>query len=122
MSIDTKELAKQEEHQKQMAETWAGLSDKDAKQHISDLKAKIKELHSAELGNDPRKVMELRELMSTLSWCKKNKLRSINFKVITAGPSIRQAQRHPNVRSFKSTGKAGQKRKTVQTDPVLPRD
>ena len=119
MSINSSELAKQEEEQKQMAETWAKLSDKEAKQHVLDLKAQIKEVQtSAEIGKDPRKVMELRELISTLSWCKKNKLRSKFFRVITNGPSMRQARRHPDARSFKSAGKAGQKRKTVQTDPV----
>lgn len=119
MSINSSELAKQEEEQKQMAETWAKLSDKEAKQHVLDLKAQIKEVQtSAEIGKDPRKVMELRELISTLSWCKKNKLRSKFFRVITSGSSMRQARRHPDARSFKHTGKAGQKRKAVQTDPV----
>lgn len=114
-----RKLTEQEEKQKQMSETWANLSDAEAKQHVADLKSKIKEVQtSAELGKDPRKVMELRELMTTLSWCRKNKLRSKFFRVITNGASMRQARRHPDARSFKGSGKAGQKRKTVQADPV----
>ena len=113
------EETEQEKTQRQMAETWAGLTDAEAKQHVKDLKTQIKEVQtSAEIGNDPRKVMELRELISTLSWCRKNKLRSKFFRVITDGPSMRQAKRHPDARSFKSSGKAGQKRKTVQADSV----
>ena len=113
------EETEQEKTQGQMAETWANLTDVEAKQHVADLKAKIKDVQSsAEIGKDPRKVMELRELMTTLSWCRKNKLRSRFFRVITNGASMRQARRHPDARSFKGSGKAGQKRKTVQADPV----
>lgn len=113
---------KLEKEQREKAEAWANLSDSEAKQHIADLKSKIKELHSAKISEDPRKVFELRELMSALNWCKKNKLRSRHFRIITNGPSMRQSQRHPDARSFKHTGKAGQKRKTVQTDPVPARE
>lgn len=109
---------KLEKEQREKAEAWANLSDSEAKQHITDLKSKIKELHSAKISEDPRKVFELRELISALNWCKKNKLRSRHFRIITNGPSMRQATRHPNVRSFKNTGKAGQKRKAVQADSI----
>ena len=113
------EETEQEKTQRQMAETWSNLTDAEAKQHVAELKAQIKEVQtSAELGKDPRKVMELRELMTTLSWCRKNKLRSRFFRVITNGASMRQARRHPDARSFKSSGKTGQKRKTVQADPI----
>ena len=112
-------LEEQEEKQKEMAERWANLTDEEAKAHVRELKAQIKTVkNSAEIGKDPRKVFELRELISSLSWCKKNKLRSRFFRVITNGPSMRQARRHPDVRSFKNFGKAGQKRQTVQADPV----
>ena len=109
----------QEKEQSQMAETWAGLTDAQAKEHVKQLKARAKELQaSAELGHDPRKVMELKELVHTINWCTKNKLRSRFFRVITNGASMRQAKRHPDARSFKSSGKAGQKRKTVQADTI----
>ena len=113
------EETEQEKTQRQMAETWANLTDVEAKQHVLGLKARIKEVQSsAEIGKDPRKVMELRELMTTLSWCRKNKLRSRFFRVITNGASMRQARRHPDARSFKDSGKAGQKRKTVQDTTI----
>ena len=112
-------VTEQEKEQRQMAETWAGLTDAQAKEHIKELKSSAKELQtSAEIGADPRKVMELKELVHTISWCTKNKLRSRYFRVFTLGASMRQAKRHPDARSFKSSGKAGQKRKTVQADTI----
>lgn len=90
---------------------YAELSDEKALEQVQKVKDRIAELKtSAEISEDPRKVFELRELYSSLSWYRMNKNRSRYFKIISSGASMRKAKRHPDGRSFKRIKKARQER------------
>lgn len=77
---------------------YSKLTDAEAKERIQQLKNSIKKiLHSAEISKDPRKMFELRELHSSLAWFKLNKNRFKYFDIVSSGPSMRAAKRHPHV-------------------------
>ena len=77
---------------------YSKLTDAEAKERVQQVKNSIKEiLHSAEISKDPRKMFELRELQSSLAWFKLNKNMSKYFDIVSSGPSMRAAKRHPHV-------------------------
>lgn len=85
---------------------YSKLTDKEAKARVQLVKDRINELKSdAELSDDPRKIYELRQLYSARAWYRLNKNRSKYFKIVTSGPSMRKAQRHPDVTDTKRRGK-----------------
>jgi len=86
------------------------LTDEEAKDRVAQVKQSIRDiLHSAEVSKDPRKIMELRELQSSLAWLKLNKNRSKYFDIVTSGPSMRSAKRHPHVGNIGSRKQNRQK-------------
>ena len=97
-------LTKQELDPKAVA--YAELSDEEAALKVKDLKARIKEIqHTADLSKNPQLIYEARELTQSLAWYRLNKNRSRFFKLTTVGASMRQANRHPDGRSFKRNRK-----------------
>lgn len=96
------------------AVAYSKLTDEEANEQVQKVKNRIKEIRgAAELASNPQLVWELRELTSSLAWYKMNKHRSKFFKLITSGPSMRKAKRHPNAESLKRRGTNRQVRKKV---------
>lgn len=84
---------------------FASLSDEEATEQVNKVKDRITELQSLDgLEEDPRKIMELRNLKESLHWYKANKYRSKYFKIESAGRSMRKAKRHPEISTFKNRG------------------
>ena len=81
---------------------YAALSDKEAYEKKKELRDKIRDIqHMSDLSKNPQKVFEARELTSVLAFFRLNKYRSKFFKLHTTGPSMRQANRHPDGRSLR---------------------
>lgn len=108
---------------------YASMTEEEAKQHVAELKRKVKEIEGdANLSSNPSKIHELRELKSSLAWFRLNKHRSKYFKILPVTPSMRKAKRHPDPQIFKGSNantssrrksKKRHKRKTVQTSKSL---
>ena len=115
-TIDEKEVTEdvREKEQREMAEEWSKLSDKEARERTKVLKDKLQELITNSRTNKSYATFqEIEKLKAALYWVKQNKTRSIHFRVFSEGASTRQIRRHPDVRDFKNTRPGGQKREEV---------
>jgi hypothetical protein len=109
------------------AVAYAALTDEQAREQVKKVRLRIAEIKGiAEIGKNPQVIMELRSLYAALEWYNHNKNRSKHFNIVSSGPSMRRANRHPNTsntlverelnenRSVKCSLSKGQKRKKVQ--------
>ena len=93
-----------EKEQREMAEEWSKLTDKEAKERTKVLKEKLQELvTNSRTSKSYATFQEIEKLKAALYWMKQNKNRSRYFRIFSLGASIRKEKRHPDVRNFKNT-------------------